>query len=294
MTAQTIQRLHELARSDPAVAPLVRLQARALEAAADRAWDAAVPAFSAERLAEGLPLLHDAVLTVDGDRATALLIALAGLVEQDDPGLAGSGKSLTDGALDPLALVAASIAQDDAHLDELGGASSVHPGLLGTLGGLLALPLLQACGRKAAPLVERARWGEGSCPVCAAWAALAELRGLEKRRWLRCARCGAGWEVAQDGCTFCGEADWRRLGYLAAEGDTESRRAVTCQSCRGYLKTLASLTPLGPADVAVADVLSLELDMAALEREFSRPQLPAFPLAVTVQPAKRRGFWTRR
>jgi FdhE protein len=176
-------------------------------------------------------------------------------------------------------------------LEALAAAAGVDAGLLTALGGLTVLPLLLACGQQAAPLVERSGWGEGYCPVCAAWPALAELRGLEKQRWLRCGRCSSGWLLAHDGCVFCGEADWHKLGYLAPEGDTESRRAVTCESCDGYLKTLASLTPLAPGDIAVADAQSLELDMAALERGYARPELPALPLPVTVQAQARRRFF---
>ena len=293
MTAQTVQRLREIARADPAVAPLARLQAEALEAA-DATWESGVPAFDRSRLDDALPLLHGQTLTVDVDRVRSLLNRLASIAAAVSE-TAGSDlrRRLGNSALDPLALLEASIAQDATRLDALAAEAAVDAGLLATLGGLAALPLLQACGRKAAPLLERQRWDAGYCPVCGAWPALAELRGLEKRRWLRCARCGSGWEVAQDGCVFCGESDWRRLAYLAAEGDTESRRATTCESCRGYLKTLASLIPIAPADVAVTDLLTLELDMAALERDFARPELPPLPLEVHVQAAKKKSIFSR-
>ena len=310
MTAQAVRRLRELARSDPAVAPLAALQAEALEAAAEKGWDAALAAFAPDRLADALPLLHGATLTADAERVRTLLLRLVGEAERaggeaegprngaegsrHGPDLAAVRRALSAGALDPPALLAAVIAQDDARLVTLAAGAGADAGLLGTLGGLAALPLLLACGEKAAPLVERSGWGEGYCPVCAAWPALAELRGLEKRRWLRCARCGSGWPVAHEGCVFCGEADWRRIGYLAPEGDTESRRAVTCDSCHGYLKTLASLAPIPPAEVGLTDLTTLELDVAALERDFVRPELPALPLEVAVEPARRRGLFGRR
>ena len=295
MTAQTIQRLQELARTDSAVAPLARLQAEALQAATHRTWDDGLPPFERERLNEGLPLLHGRMLAVDAEHVRSLLSTLARTVEQTGGTTGVDLRRVVSGKdLDPLSLLEASITQDASRLELLAAESRVEAGLLATLGGLAALPLLQACGRKAAPLLERAVWEEGYCPVCAAWATLAELRGLEKRRWLRCGRCGAGWAVAHDGCVFCSETDWRRLRYLAPEGETEARRAATCDACHSYLKTLTSLTLIGPADVALSDVMTLELDMAALEREFARPTLPGFPLQVHVEPAKRRSFWSRR
>jgi hypothetical protein len=42
------------------------------------------------------------------------------------------------------------------------------------------------------------------------------------------------------------------------------------------------------------DATSLELDMAALEREYARPALPALPLEVRVEATKRRGLFGRR
>ena len=38
-------------------------------------------------------------------------------------------------------------------------------------------------------------WSEGYCPLCGAWPALAEVRGIERSRYLRCGRCGAEWEA---------------------------------------------------------------------------------------------------
>ena len=37
--------------------------------------------------------------------------------------------------------------------------------------------------------------------------------------------------------------------------------------------------------------MSLELDLAALEQGYSRPDRPGFPLEVTVEPARRRMLW---
>ena len=42
--------------------------------------------------------------------------------------------------------------------------------------------------------------------------------------------------------------------------------------CRGYLKAVASLGALAPELLPLEDLGSVELDVAALEREYHRPE----------------------
>jgi len=134
-------------------------------------------------------------------------------------------------------------------------------------------------------------WSNGYCPVCGAWPMLAEMRGLNREYWLRCGRCASEWQYNAGSCVFCGEEDHERLGYLAAENERESRRAVTCEECHGYVKTFASLGHLSVADIAAHDLSSVELDLAALEAGYSRPSATGFRLNVRVEPLKTSFSW---
>jgi FdhE protein len=87
---------------------------------------------------------------------------------------------------------------------------------------------------------------------------------------LRCGLCASGWAVDRLLCPFCGSRDHEDLGYLYAEGD-EHRRAGTCERCRGYVKMLATLSAIPPAELPVHDLATLHLDMIALERGYSPP-----------------------
>ena len=292
MRPRTVTRLEELARADPAIAPLARLQAEARSATADLHWEEGVPALERRQLADGLPLLHGQTLHADPDRVRRLLDRLAAIAgssgHQDAQAMRGT---LGAGALDPLAMLEASIAQDAERLERLAAETGADVDLLATLGQLAAFPLLQACGRIAAPLLEGLVWEPGYCPVCAAWATLAELRGLERQRWLRCGRCGAGWSFSHQRCPFCASSNHRAQGYLAPEADRESRRALTCDDCQGYLKALTTVMPTPPDEIGVQDLTTLELDLAAIDRDYGRPQAPGFPLVVSVEPAPRRTGW---
>ncbi len=284
MTAHATRPLDELARADPAVAPLAMLYIEVARAEDDPAWAAAVPALTPERLADGFPLLHGRSIAVERDRVRALLVRLAKAAASVSPAASSIPRAMSAGALDPLAVVVASITRDDVTIEGLAGACGIDEELLATLGNLAATPLLRACGRAAVSHIAAGGWDSGYCPVCAAWPLVCELRGLDRERWLRCGRCGAGWARAGAGCAFCGNADFRALGYLAPEAEPDARRAATCDACHGYLKTMSTHGPLSPLAVIVADLSSVELDMAALNAGYGRPDVPAFPLLVRVEP----------
>lgn len=282
-----VQRLEELARTDATVAPLARLQATMLRAAAQPAWEAELPPFTEHRLADGLPLLHGRSLPVPLALASDLLAHLAAIA-----GLPWRPQDTDEAG----ALLQASIVQNGEPIEATAARVGVDPTALATVLGLATAPLLLACGRKAAPLLENLIWDSGFCPVCAAWPLLAELRGLERQRWLRCGRCGAGWPFPHLRCPFCGNADHRTLPYLAPEAAREARQAAACDRCFAYLKTFSTLRPLAPDELLLYDLTSLELDMAALEAEYGRPQARAFPLDLRLEPARspaRRGWLPR-
>src|SRR5438552_1345771 len=62
--------------------------------------------------------------------------------------------------------------------------------------------LLRACGRQLQTHIPSG-WSRGYCPVCGAWPVLAELRGLERTRCLRCGRCGVDWQRPWLACVYC-------------------------------------------------------------------------------------------
>lgn len=275
--ADGIRHLEELARSDTTVAPLARLQAEMLRAATHPAWEAGLPSFADHRLGDGLPLLHGRTLPVPLAPAGDLLARLARAA-----GLAWQ----PPGADELLTLLQASITQDAEAIEALAARIGVDAAHLATVAALAAAPLLLACGRRAAPVLNGLLWDSGFCLVCAAWPLLAELRGLERQRWLRCGRCGAGWFFPHLCCPFCGNTDHRTLPYLAPEAAREARQAAACARCSAYLKTFSTLRPLMPDELLIQDLTSLELDMAALEANYGRPETRAFPLDLRLEPAR--------
>jgi FdhE protein len=143
------------------------------------------------------------------------------------------------------------------------------------------LPLLRSSGHALQDQIPR-HWPHGYCPVCAAWPILAERRGLDRSRRLRCGRCAGEWEIEWLICVYCGERDHRQLGSLVSEGDGERLKVETCASCVGYLKSIATLQAIPAFELLLRDLETVELDLVALERDYSRPEQNGFPLQVRV------------
>jgi FdhE protein len=276
-----LRELEDLAGSDPSIATLALLHGEVARASSRADWERGVPALTGGG-EPATPLLHNHSLSVDPGLVRELLERLSDLVDGGlKDGIAGA---LDSGKLDLLGLVELSVEQDLEQLAAAADQAELELPRLAAICQLASAPLLQACRRKAEAILPSFSWEEGYCPVCAAWPALAEVRGVERVRWLRCGRCGGGWSRPHQLCIYCGNREHNTRGYLASDTHRESHQAVTCEKCRGYLKSVASMTPLSPVEVAVRDLRTMELDMAVLQRGYSRPDRPGFALRVAVRP----------
>lgn len=183
--------------------------------------------------------------------------------------------------IDPVALLEAAVSQDDTRIDAFAQTRGGEAPVLRVLAQIAALPLLQTCGRALAAQLQPS-WWEGYCPLCGAWPTLAEFRGLERKRWLRCGRCGTGWEVPWLRCPFCDETDHTNLGYLAPEEGETTRKIEVCDSCKGYVKAEPTVRNLAPWEILLDDLATVPLEVAALDRGYHRPERAGYPLTVKV------------
>jgi FdhE protein len=167
--------------------------------------------------------------------------------------------------------------------------AGVDADLLQTLAHQAVAPILRAYAERLLLLVERAddgslegaAWQRGYCPVCGGWPLLGELRGVELAQFLRCAGCGSGWHSQRLLCPYCGNDDFHLLRTLQVEGEQRFRINV-CERCRGYLKVGNAFDPPPAALLALDDVASMHLDVAAIERGYRRPLGTGFPIELAV------------
>jgi FdhE protein len=144
-------------------------------------------------------------------------------------------------------------------------------------------PVLWEAAARCAALTDVDRWDRGYCPVCGSWPAFAELVGAEKRRVLRCGRCGTWWSWLVLLCPYCGNDDHRSLGTLIPEdvrptpasptsGEAHSRdRIDVCEKCHGYVKSIATFHSVPTPRLAAEDAATVDLDVGARERGYTRP-----------------------
>jgi FdhE protein len=273
--------LVEVARSRAEWQAWVALLDAVSEAAADRGWGDAVPDVPPHRDPD-TPLLAAAGVTVDGRllrRWTRRLLETAAASGGAAATLDRAARAPTD---DVVALFEAGLEQDMARLAALAQDLGADPDALAAVAALLPAPFLRACAERLQAHVSPA-WAAGYCPICSAWPALAEARGLERERRLRCGRCAADWRSTWLTCPYCATGEHTRLASLAPEATRETRKVDTCAACHGYLKTITTLAPTPPDELGLVDLATVELDVVALAHGYARPTALGAPLQVRMR-----------
>ncbi len=247
--------------------------------AADPRWDAMVPSCAQSR--SKVPLLAYAALQLEARLLEPVLARLIRVASRSGTRNMATLAPLADARLDLSTLFKASLCQDSDQLKAMAARLGADCEAFQAVGALVAVPFLQACSSRWARSIP-ADWTEGYCPICGAWPALAEVRGIERSRYLRCGRCGAAWQAHCLFCPYCGMTDHKELLSLVPEKGGSNGAIDACQRCLGYLKTFTALQGSPPAKVMLDDLASVELDVAAVEQGYKRPQGAGYFLNVNV------------
>lgn len=278
-------RLAGLERQRPEWQAWLGLLREAERAREDEGWHAAIDDTEVRGTNVGssadIPLLHGRLLGVHAGRVRQLVRRLGAVAASGNvTGAAPLGR-YRPSADDAMQLLAAAVRQDLAGIRVLASAAEIDPGVLTSIAHLVAFPLLQSCGR----LLDGGMphfWPHGFCPICAAWPILAERRGLDRTRRLRCGRCSGEWQAEWLRCIYCGEREHERLGALMPEERGERLNVETCASCGGYIKSVATLQKIPAFELLLQDLETVELDLVALDRGYGRPEESGFSLDVRI------------
>lgn len=233
---------------------------------------------AAAKLAGGVPLLRDVALPFQEQDVRAVFDRLCSAVEQTveraptdahEHGVLRAVRELRGSHADLWGWSQALIAGQPlaAQLEEQGFPAE----LAGTLVRLALLPFLEQVAAQLAPLRAGRSWKRGYCPTCGAWPVLAEQRGLEQFRYLRCGLCASAWQVDRAWCPFCDERNHLQLGYLQVEGEEQRQRVATCDTCHSYLKVRSTLGPLPTPLLLAEEVALVHLDLIAAEKGYAPP-----------------------
>jgi FdhE protein len=281
--------LDALKRQRPEWSPWLAVVEEILGETASTRWDAAVPNPPGAR-GNGTPLVSGSSLSVDpSDVRRVLKRAIRAAARTGAPKMASLKRAL-DGDVDVLALLAGSLRQQDDPLAAYASACGADPEAFQAVAALLAVPVLHACRRRWASSIPPS-WMEGYCPVCGSWPAFAEVRGIERTRYLRCGRCGGEWLGSILRCACCGTTDHEDFVSLVSEQAGSPRSIEACRRCHGYVKTFTRLQGCAPSAVMLEDLASVDLDVAALEQGYTKPPGAGYAVDVTIgSAAAKRAF----
>ncbi|MCG8350672.1 MAG: formate dehydrogenase accessory protein FdhE [Chloroflexales bacterium] len=230
---------------------------------------------AAIRLIAGTPLLHGVALPFREQDLRALFLRLCASARNQSENHTSTAAVLEQavqrGRLDLWALSHRLIGGEGSTLATDLDTQDLPAALTMTLLRLALLPFLEQVAVQLAPLRAGQSWQQGYCPSCGAWPILAEQRGLEQFRYLRCGLCTDSWEVDRIWCVFCHNRDHLQLGYVQVEGEEQKQRAATCDVCHSYLKLRSTLTPLSAPELLVEEVALAHLDLIALDKGYAPP-----------------------
>jgi FdhE protein len=272
--------LQDLRSRHPEWAPWLAVVQEILSETTNPEWDSLVPASTAVQESK-IPLLTGVTLVLHQRSVRRLLEQLFRLAHRSGTPYMATLEPALNRNLDALKLFEASLCQDSRRLKEIAADLGADPEAFQAVAALLPIPLLQACNRRWASS-KSVSWMEGYCPVCGAWPALAEVRGIERSRYFRCGRCGGEWQAHCLFCPYCGMTDHNELASLVPEKNGSNSVIEACKRCLGYVKTFTTLQGSFPSKILLDDLASAHLDIAAIEQGYKRPEGAGYSVIVTL------------
>jgi FdhE protein len=241
------------------------------------------PRYLAAKLERGVPALAGEPIPVPVPILKPALLRMC-----DELARGGAGEAaehirahIDETRIDAGSLLTASLNRDQAAIRTGATHRGLAPDLLWLVAELAVSPFVHALqqslfGATAIdPVLRRAldAWSRGYCPVCGSWPALAEVAATH--RVLRCSFCALAWEPSSYACVYCGDSG-DKFVTAAPDEIRKDRRLEVCGACGSYLKTLDVPTLSAFPFLAIADLETMDLDMAAMERGYNRPALKDF------------------
>ena len=292
MTASIDSEIRSLGSQRPEWQPWLAVVQEVLNETVNAKWDGVVPP-GIEARESKVPLLAGAVLAIETTRLCRWTQQLVGTASRSGTEKMATLKRALQEPTNALPLFKASLRLDESALKQIAVNCDADPEAVQAVAALLPVPFLHACNRRWAHSIPQG-WVEGYCPVCGAWPAVAEVRGIERSRYFRCGRCAGEWQVNCLVCAFCGMTDHEQLVTLLPEQGGNTRVIEACKRCLGYVKTFTTLQASPAARVMLDDLASVDLDIAALEHGYKRPQGAGYCFDVTLVDKPAENFSFRR
>ena len=239
------------------------------------------PRYLAAKLKRGVPALTGEPVPLPVAVLSPALFQLCDALARGGAGDAATHirESLEGGKIEASSLLNASLHRDQAALRTGAVHRGLSPDLMWLVAELTVSPFAHALQRM---VLDGASgdlrdaldgWTHGYCPACGSWPAAGEIAG--GHRTLRCSFCACAWELNTYACIYCGN-DGETFVTAAPDEARTDRRIEVCSGCGGYLKTL-DVPELSPFPLlAITDIETTDLDVAAMEHGYARPGMKEF------------------
>lgn len=240
------------------------------------------PKYLAAKLLRGVPVFAGEPIPLPVTLLKAPLGRLCDILAEGGAGEVATHirEALDSGSIETGSLLTASLARDQHAIRSGASHRGLAPDLVWLIAELAVAPV--ACALQRSLLAHTASedlsaalkaWNHGYCPACGSWPALAEV--VSGHRTLRCSFCSTAWELHTYACVYCDESG-EPFVTAAPDEERKDRRVELCSGCGNYLKTV-DLPEFSPFPLlAIADLETMDLDMAAMEHGFTRPALKDF------------------
>ena len=240
------------------------------------------PKYLAAKLARGVPALAGEPIPLPVSVLTPALFQLCDALAAGGAGEAATHirESMEGGKLEAASLLTASLHREQASLRTGAEHRGLSPDLMWLVAELAVSPFAHGLQRMVFGSVVSGElhealeaWPHGYCPACGSWPAVGEVAG--GHRTLRCSFCACAWELKTYACIYCEESG-DPFVTAAPNAERKDRRVEVCSACGNYLKTI-DVPELSPFPfLAISDLETMDLDVAAMEKGYARPPLKAF------------------
>jgi len=241
------------------------------------------PRYLTTKLGAGIPALTGERIPLPTDALAPTLVSLSQALAQGGGGEATKlvVEAVESGRLDLGALLTLGFRREQAALRAVATRAGLGHDLLWLVVDLAASPfavvlleVLYGALPPDSPLEHALHdWSRGYCPLCGSWPTLVEdLAGTHR---LRCSFCAAAWDVPNGACVYCGDRS-DAFTVLTPDPARPGRTLELCRGCRGYTKVITTDESLPFPLVALADLESMDLDLAAMQHGCARPAIKQF------------------
>jgi hypothetical protein len=241
------------------------------------------PKYLTAKFGAGIPALIGEPIQIPVDLIRPTLVELVRALADGGGGEATTGirSAIEEGRLDMGALLTLTLRREQGALRVAATRAGLGHDLLwlvadlavGPFAHALLLSVFGASDERSPVRMALNGWSRGYCPLCGSWPAFVEVIGMT--RVLRCGFCAAAWQVDRPTCLYCNESG-ANVQTVAPDSSRPERIVETCMACRGYTKVLPADASLPFPLLALADLDSMDLDLAAMQRGCARPAIKQF------------------